>query len=149
MGGHNKITIVGNLGRDAEFGATKGGTNVLRLNVAVSTRQKRGGEWGEVTDWFSVSVFGTRAEALNRLGLSKGTKVLVTGRVSARAYMGKDGEPKASLDVMADDLELLGGGRGGQARGDDGGRSYGASQTQTATSDDFPADDFGDDSIPF
>ena len=132
MSGLNHCAMIGNLGADAEMRDTAGGP-MLRMRVAVSERTKQGGEWGEKTTWISVAVFGKRAEALGRLGLSKGTKVYVSGPVEARAYM-KDGEPRASLDIVARELVLLGGGQ--RSSGGYGGQPAGG-------------DDFGDDDIPF
>lgn len=137
MSGLNQVTIVGNLGSDAEMRDTSAGP-VLKMRVAVSERVKRGEQWTEETTWFGVAVFGKRAEALGRLGLSKGTKVLVQGPVSARAYV-KDGEPRAALDVIARELVLLGGGQ----------RSSGGGYGGKPASQPAGGDDFGDDDIPF
>ncbi len=146
MSGLNQATIVGNLGRDAEMKDTSAGP-VLSMSVAVSERVKRGEQWTEETTWFSAAVFGKRAEALSRLGLTKGTKVLVQGPVKARGYQ-KDGEARASLDIIARELVLLGGGSGGGQRQQHTQRkaeSYGTSGTgyQDAGAD------FGDDDVPF
>lgn len=102
----NSVTIIGRLGADAELKSTSGGTALLTMSVAVNERKKTGDE----TTWFRVAVFGNRAEALGRLGLTRGTRVAVVGPVRASAYAGRDGQPRASLEVIARELELLGGG---------------------------------------
>jgi len=139
MSGLNQCSIIGNLGSDAELRDTAAGP-VLKLRVAVSERVKRGDSWDEQTTWFGVAIFGKRAEALSRLGLSKGTKVYVSGPVQARAYQ-KDGEARASLDLIARELVLLGG--GGQRSS--GGGGYGGKPASSPAG----GDDFGDDDIPF
>jgi len=147
MSGLNQCAIIGNLGRDAELKDTRAGS-VLSMSVAVSERVKRGEEWAEETTWFRAAVFGKRAEALARLGLEKGTKVYISGPVKADAYS-KDGEARASLEIIARELVLLGGGSGGGQRKqhtEQRGQGYGTSGTQAS---DFGADDFGEDSIPF
>ena len=135
MSGYNRATIVGNLGADAELRQTSAGP-VLKLRVAATERTKG----GERTQWFDVSVFGKRGEALDRLGLTKGTRVLCAGPVSARAYE-SGGEPRSSLEMVAFDVELLGGGRDGQ-------RSGGGSSAPASSGDSSGG--FDDDSdLPF
>ena len=136
MSGYNRATIVGNLGADAELRQTSAGP-VLKLRVAATERTKG----GERTQWFDVSVFGKRGEALDRLGLTKGTRVLCAGPVSARAYTPSNGgEPRASLEMIAFDVELLGGGRDGQ-------RSSGGSSAPASSGGS--GEDFDDDDLPF
>ncbi len=146
MSGLNQCAIIGNLGRDAEMKDTRSGP-VLSMSVAVSERVKRGDSWEEETTWFRAAVFGKRADALAKLNLSKGTKVYVSGPVKAQAYS-KDGEARASLDIIAREIVLLGGGSGGGQRQQHTQRkaeSYGTSGTgyQDAGAD------FGDDDVPF
>lgn len=149
----NQIIITGNLGRDAECRFTQGGMAVLNLSVAVNDRVKKHGEWTDETTWFRCALFGKRAEGLNELGLTKGTKVLVRGRVKLNQYEKRDGTMGASLEVMADDVELLGGGAGGGRRQQQSG-GYDAPPPSGpgdyGSQGDFPPDDFGDDDrLPF
>ena len=98
-----KIQIVGNLGRDPELRYTPNGRAVTELRVAVnqSTKNQATGEWVEATDWFSVSVWGDRAERVAE-SLRKGSRVLVDGRFRTREYETKDGRKGMSLEVSAD-----------------------------------------------
>ena len=103
-----KIQIVGNLGRDPELRYTPNGRPVTELRVAVnqSTKNQATGEWVEATDWFSVSVWGDRAERAAE-SLRKGSRVLVDGRFRTREYETKDGRKGISLEVSADSVLSL------------------------------------------
>jgi single-strand DNA-binding protein len=100
------ITVAaGRVGRDAELRFTPSGDPVLRFSVATD----RG--WGDNkrTVWFNCSLWGERAEKLARY-ITKGTALLVTGEVDARAYLDRNtGEARASLDLRARTVRFLGG----------------------------------------
>jgi single-strand DNA-binding protein len=98
-----QVTIVGNLGRDAEMRYTPGGKPVTSFSVAVS--EKRGDN--EETTWWRVSCWDRLAEVASQY-LTKGSKVLVVGnRIKVRTYVDKGGETKASLEVTAIDIKFL------------------------------------------
>ena len=106
-----QLIIVGNLGNDPELRYTSSGTPVANFNVATSRRwTDQQGKPQEETTWFRVSAWGKQAETVNQY-LRKGRQVMVVGRVTARAYTAANGEPRASLDVTADSVRFLGGGR--------------------------------------
>ena len=101
------------------------GDKVCNFNVAVNNvYTDRSGERRTDTTWFKVAVFGRQAENCGRY-LSRGRQVLVTGRVKADAFMGQDGQPRASMEVRAQTVQFLGG-RDDQAGGDWGGGSGGS-----------------------
>ena len=106
MAGMNTVCITGNLGKDPELRHTAGGTAVLQMNVAVSERRKVNNEWTDYTHWVPCIVFGTRAEALEKL-LHKGSKVGVTGKLNYSAWKNDKGETRSKLEVVANDIELL------------------------------------------
>ncbi len=112
-----RVTLLGNLGADPEVRYTAKGTQVVSFRVAVN-QVKFGpdGERQENTEWFRVSVFGTRAEYAQRL--TKGNRVLVVGRLDIGKYQSRDGETRTSFDVRADDVQVLGGPRMGAAEGE-------------------------------
>jgi single-strand DNA-binding protein len=112
--------VNGNLGADPETKSLPDGTTIVRLRVASSHRAKVNGEWGDVTTWVSVDVWGKRGETLARL-LAKGSKVSVRGTLAVREYDKKDGSRGFSVECRADDVELMGGGSG--KRGGDGGHA--------------------------
>jgi len=109
MAGYQYTVIIGNVGRDPEMRYTQSGVAVTDFSVAVSRtwQNKTTNERQEETTWFRVSAWRGLAETVNEY-VHKGMQVMVAGRVSADAYMGKDGEPKASLDITAIDVQFLG-----------------------------------------
>ena len=113
MASFNRITIVGYLGRDAELRYTPQGTAVCNFSVATTERKKdRSGEFQDVTTWFNVSLWGSKAEGTSQY-LSKGKLVFIEGRLTQREYQDRDGNNRTSLDVNASDLQFVG------PRGDD------------------------------
>ena len=107
--GINRVVISGNLTRDPELRSTAGGARVLGFGMAVSDRRKNPatGEWEDVPNFVDCVVFGKRAEALARL-LSKGEKVAVEGRLRWRQWE-QDGRKRSKLEVVVDEVELMGG----------------------------------------
>lgn len=110
---YQQITLVGNLGNDPEMRFTPNGTAVTNISVATSNKYtKKDGEKVDETTWFRVSVWGKSAEAANTY-LKKGSKVLVTGRMTVdkatggpRVYESK-GEHRASFEVTANEVKFL------------------------------------------
>lgn len=109
---YQRVIVVGYLGRDPEMRYTQDGTPVTTFSVATSRRwtDREGGQREETT-WFQVSAWGRQAEPCSQY-LSKGRPVLVEGTISVSAWKGRDGEPMASLELRADRVQFLGGGRG-------------------------------------
>ena len=113
MAGIAKITLVGNLGRDPETRYTPNGTMNVRFTMAVSRRfNDSSGQQQERTTWFSVTTWGKLAETADRLAqsgyLAKGKQVYVDGRIESREYQDQQGQTRTSLDVTANELQLLG-----------------------------------------
>lgn len=104
MAGLCKVIVIGNLGRDPEKRYTQDGRPVTRFSVAATTRRReRDGEWGDHTEWFSVTVFGRQAETLAER-VTKGTRVYVEGRLESRQYETQGGQKGFSLDVIANEV---------------------------------------------
>jgi single-strand DNA-binding protein len=103
---YQKITIVGNVGRDAEMAYTRQGIAVLKFSVAVNKTIGKGDDKRQTTTWFNVTLWRERAEALASY-IKAGMQVLVMGEVTVSPYIGKDGKPAASLELTADDVKLL------------------------------------------
>jgi len=101
-GSFNRITIVGNVGRDPEERMLPSGDQVTDVSVATTERRKD----GDVTTWFRVSLFGKAAETAGQY-LRKGGYVYVEGTLALRVYTGRDGQQRQSLEVRARDLRLL------------------------------------------
>ncbi len=113
MAGIAKITLVGNLGRDPETRYTPNGKMNVQFTMAVSRRfNDQSGQQQERTNWYRVTAWGGLAESLDRLAqngyLAKGKQVYVDGRLEPREYQDQQGQTRMSLDVTANELQLLG-----------------------------------------
>ena len=105
--GLNRVTLFGNLGADPELRTTNAGLSVLSFRLATTEVYfDRNQQKQERTEWHNVVLFGARAEALEKL-LSKGTRVLVEGRLQTSSYE-KDGVKRFKTEVIASDLCLAG-----------------------------------------
>lgn len=154
----NRVTLVGRLTRDPELRQTAGGTSVCSIRLAVTSRVNRGGEWGDQSNYFDVTVFGRQAETAETY-LSKGRRIGVDGRLSWREWQAQDGTKRQSVEVIANDIFFLdsrgdgdgGGGGGGGARGwsDAPPRQRGGNDIPVDTSDMGSQSQADDDDIPF
>ena len=102
----NKLFIIGNLTRDPELRSTRDGTPVCTFTVAVSRRQKSAEAGKPDADFFRVTAWRALGESCGKY-LAKGRKVAVTGSVSVNTYTAQDGSTRASMEVVADDVEFL------------------------------------------
>jgi len=165
--GVNKVILVGNLGNDPDVKYTQGGMAITTLSLATtSVRKDRDGNNQEKTEWHRVKLFGKLGEIAGEY-LKKGRQVYIEGRIEYGSYE-KDGVKQYTTDIIADEMQMLGGGdgqRGGEGaggggyqRGGGGGGGYGGdrpqrqpaqrrepAQAKPANFDDVPFDD----DIPF
>jgi single-strand DNA-binding protein len=126
MASVNKVILVGNLGRDPEIRYLPSGEPVANITIATSSKYKgKTGEMVEETEWHRVTFFGKLAEIVGQY-LKKGRSVYVEGRIKTRKYTDKDGVEKYATDIIANEMQMLGGREGmGEPSGDDGGSSGG------------------------
>ena len=177
--GVNKVILVGNLGNDPETKYTQGGMAVTKVSLATtSVRKDKEGNTQERTEWHRVTFFGKLGEIAGEY-LRKGSQVYVEGSLRYDKYTGQDGVEKYFTDIIADEMQMLGGrseggATGGEQRparapresgGGGGGGGYGGGQRSggsgygggggggqrqaPAASSPPPMDDFSDDDIPF
>ena len=99
----NSITLVGNLTRDPEIRFTATGRAVASFGIAVGRRYQVNGEWQEQTSYFNVTAWGQLGENAAAT-FTKGTRVVVTGRLEQREYTSREGEKRTAIDVIADEL---------------------------------------------
>ena len=99
----NSITLVGNLTKDPELRFTTGGRGVASFGLAVSRRYQVNNEWQEQTSFFNVVAWGSLGENA-AASLTKGTRVVVTGRLEQRTYETKEGEKRNVVEVIADEI---------------------------------------------
>jgi single-strand DNA-binding protein len=167
--GINKVILVGNLGQDPETRAMPSGKAVTNVRLATSDswRDKNTGEQKEQTEWHTVVFFDRLAEIAAEY-LRKGSQVYVEGKLRTRKWQDKSGNDRYSTEIVANEMQMLGGrGGGGGGMGGEGG-GYGGGQRAgggggrpaPAARDDFdqtaPAggggggkDEAFDDDIPF
>ncbi|GGX74877.1 single-stranded DNA-binding protein [Massilia dura] len=125
MASVNKVIIVGNLGRDPEIRYMPSGDAIANIAVATSFKSKdrNTGEQKEITEWHRISFFGRLAEIVGQY-LKKGSSVYVEGRLQTRKYTDKDGVEKYATDIVAQEMQMLGG-RGGAGDAMGGGDDMG------------------------
>ncbi|MBM3805727.1 MAG: single-stranded DNA-binding protein [Actinobacteria bacterium] len=99
----NTITLVGNLTRDPEIRFTATGRAVASFAIAVGRRYQVNGEWQEQTSYFNITAWGQLGENAAAT-FTKGTRVVVTGRLEQREYTTREGEKRTAIDVIADEL---------------------------------------------
>jgi len=103
MASENSVTLVGNLTRDPELRYTTGGRGVASFGLAVNRRYQQNGEWQEQTSFFNITAWGDLGENA-AASLTKGARILVTGRLQQREYETREGEKRTIVEVIADDL---------------------------------------------
>jgi single-strand DNA-binding protein len=143
--GINKVIIVGNLGNDPETRYMPSGSAVTNLSIATkeSWKDKQTGEQKDRTEWHKVAMFGRLAEIAAEY-LRKGSQVYVEGKLRTRKWQDKDGQDRYTTEIVADEMQMLGGrGGGAPAMNDSTSSSQDRSPPPRATGDDF------DDDIPF
>lgn len=160
--GINKAILVGNLGNDPETKYTQGGMAITKISLATtSVRKDRDGNSQENTQWHRVTFFGKLGEIAGEY-LRKGSQVYVEGEIRYDKYTGQDGVEKYFTEIVANEMQMLGGrGEGGGGGGGGGGGSERTSrprqdsapqrQAQSPQRQSAPpaTDDFSDDDIPF
>ncbi|MCE9621988.1 MAG: single-stranded DNA-binding protein [Actinomycetia bacterium] len=97
------VTIVGNLTRDPELRFTAGGKGIASFGVAVNRRWQQNGEWQEKVSFFNVTAWDTLGENA-AASLTKGTRIIVTGRLEQREYETKEGEKRNVVEIVADEI---------------------------------------------
>lgn len=134
----NRVVLTGNLTRDAELKQTAGGMAIVKMRLAVNDRRKNAstGQWEDSPNYIDVTMFGARGEAVSRF-LSKGKQIAVEGKLRWHEWESAAGEKRSGIEVVADDIELLGG------RGD------AVSAPRAAVSAAEPVDDLDGEDIPF
>ena len=124
MASVNKVILVGNCGRDPEIRYLPSGQAVANVSVATSSRRKdkNTGETVEDTQWHRVTFYDRLAEIAGEY-VKKGRPIYVEGRLKYGKYTDQAGIEKNTVDIIATELELLGGreGMGGPSEGEDGG----------------------------
>jgi single-strand DNA-binding protein len=163
--GINKVILVGNVGGDPETRYMPSGSAVTNLTIATNEtwKDKQTGEKKERTEWHRVAMFNRLAEIAAEY-LRKGSQVYIEGKIRTRKWQDKEGQDRFTTEIIADEMQMLGG-RGGAGGGDFGGASQGGGGANRGSNQGSnqggnqggggnappqpgPDDDFDDD-IPF
>jgi single-strand DNA-binding protein len=122
MASINKVIIIGNLGRDPEVRYTPSGAAVCNVSVATTRnwKDKNSGDKVEETEWHRVVFYDRLAEIAGEY-LKKGRPVYVEGRLKTRKWQDKDGKDTYTTEIVAENMQLLGGREGGGGGGGYGG----------------------------
>ena len=107
MASYNKVTILGNLGRDPELRTTPAGNSVANFSVATTDKWGQGEDRQERTEWHRVVVWGKLAEVCGEY-LGKGRQVLVEGRLQSHSYEDNEGIKRYVTEIIAHQVEFLG-----------------------------------------
>jgi len=159
--GVNKVILVGTLGKDPEVRYSQSGSAMTSVSLATNEKWKdKNGEMQERTEWHRVKFFGRLAEIAGEY-LKKGGQCYVEGRLRTEKYTDKQGVEKYSTDIIASEMQMLGGRPEGGERSERGERGGGERPQRSApayggdsgrgggSSAPNRVDDFPDDDIPF
>lgn len=149
--GVNKVIVVGNLGQDPETRYSASGNAITTISVATSEqwKDKQTGESQERTEWHRVKFFGRLAEIAGEY-LRKGRQVYIEGSLRTDKYTDKDGVERYATNIIAGELQMLGGGdRDNDSRQSRPSGSRQSSNDGRSERSASPQDDFSDDDIPW
>ena len=116
--GVNKAIIVGNLGRDPEVRYSANGNAIANVTIATteSWKDRQSGERQEKTEWHRVVFFSRLAEIAGEY-LKKGSQVYIEGRLQTRKWEDRDGNERYTTEIVANEMQMLGGRGGGDSQG--------------------------------
>ena len=154
----NKVTLIGNLGRDPELRRLESGAAVANFSIATSENyQDRNGQWQTQTEWHDIVLWRNLAERAETQ-LRKGMLIYLEGKLSTRKWEDKDGNPRKTTEVVGNYVRIL------NRREDSDGSSYsgsssgrpasssgssGQQQSTGNTAESEPAETSADDDLPF
>jgi single-strand DNA-binding protein len=149
--GINKVILIGNLGADPESRTTPGGMTVTNIRVATTERRKdrQSGDWVDETEWHRVVMFDRLAETAREY-LRKGSQVFIEGQIRTNKWQDKDGNDRYTTEIIARDMQMLGGRPGAGAPAAERDQDYAAPAAagRSSTAAGRREEPFEDD-IPF
>lgn len=113
MASFNKVLLMGNLTRDPELRFTSGGSALTKFGLAVNRKYKAGDDWKEEVCFVDITVWAKQAENCAEY-LSKGSQVLLEGRLQFSTWETDDGQKRSKLDVVATNVQFMGRPGGGK-----------------------------------
>jgi single-strand DNA-binding protein len=145
--GVNKVILVGHLGSDPEtrYMPSGGAVTNLRLATSEAWKDKTSGEQQERTEWHNVAMFGRLAEIAAEY-LRKGSQVYIEGRLRTRKWQDREGHDRWSTEIVAGEMQMLGGRAGGGSA--PAAAAHGGGESHSGGDAPSPPAEFDDD-IPF
>ena len=152
----NLVVLVGRLTKDAELKYITSGQAVCKFSVAINRRRKNGDQWEDEVNYFDIVLWGRQGESLNPY-LQKGKLVGIEGELRQERWTDQNGQNRNKVEIVANNIQLLGGnpgghsGQGGGAQGSGAGASgnQGFSQGNRGEAAPPRSDDEFTDDIPF
>jgi len=149
----NKVTLLGNVGKDPEIRATAGGMTVASFTLATADRRKDAqGNWQDSTEWHNLVAFQRTAEIV-RDYVKKGTQLFIEGKIQTRSWDDKEsGQKRYKTEILVNELSLLGKpGGSGEGYSKSSTASYGSSAPAAtpAAQPEYADQGITDDDIPF
>lgn len=147
----NKVTLVGNLGKDPEIRHLEGGTSVAKFSLATNENYRdKNGEWQTQTEWHDIVAWRQLAEKAAR-DLHKGSLVYIEGKITHRKWQDKEGQDRYATEIVANTIRSL-----ERREGAGGGKAFGenipGAESTPAIRNDYTSKDVGlpeDDDLPF
>lgn len=120
MASLNRVTLIGNLGRDPQVRHTQDGLAIANISLAttVSWKDKKSGERRDDTEWHRAVLYGRTAEIAAEF-LKKGSPIYIEGRLRTRKWQDKEGYERITTEVIAEQMQMLGGRSGARSEFDD------------------------------
>ena len=144
----NKVTLIGNLGKDPETRYMQNGDAVSNVTIATTdTWKDKDGQKQEKTEWHRVTFYRKLAEIVEKY-LNKGDSVYLEGRLETRKWTDKTGVERYTTEIIANEMKMLGGKKEGGKSDDNGGKSYHSERKEPPVKSGTAFDEMEDD-IPF
>jgi single-strand DNA-binding protein len=141
--GLNKVILIGNLGADPEIKYTPGGTAIANLRFATNeNRKNREGEWGEMTEWHRVVMFGKQAETCKDY-LKKGSRLYLEGRIQTRSWDDQSGKKQYMTEIVGQTMIML------DSRHDDNTSAGSSKPSSQPEPSHQQSENYRDDDLPF
>jgi len=103
---YNKIVIVGNVGKEPEINSSNTGVKIAKFSVATTESFNKGGEWKDVTEWFTCVAFNKLSDIVEK-HIYKGAIVIVEGRIKTNKWTDKNGVERYRQEVIASEVILI------------------------------------------
>lgn len=147
MRGVNKVILIGNLGKDPELRSTATGMAVASFSLATTeSRTDKNGQKQETTEWHNIVAWGKLAEIVN-LYLKKGRSAYIEGRITYRSWDDREGNKKYKTEIVASNVQFLGGGPGQGGSPDKGAHTDNDMPAMPADMNQAP--EVAEDNLPF